>query len=216
MLKTGPDGKVGAYLCQMTIGAMLGATEESGAPRGADEASGVAVISNLHLTRLLLRRDEKGELIEPPPAPHQFIPKGEMQPRATCTKEETRELIAQAIANTPVMPPVTKCPPGIASGTEKYSDQFVGMKPKASGKGGAISWVDFYTAGRDRAEWLAVLDELDAGDKAVLEAALSAENLAEVGEAAGQSREYARRKGGKMVLVAANDNLAVKIEHVAA
>lgn len=214
MVKTGPDGKAATYLCKIPRGAMLGATEKVGAPKGGSESSNVVTISNRNLTEMVMRRDAKGALIDP--TTRVFIPKGESRLGHSYTATESRALIAEAIANTSVMPEVTVCPPGIASGTAKYSDQFIGMKPKSTGKSGAIGWVDFYTAARDREEWLATLDELADEDRAVLEAALSAQTLEDVGVAAGQSAEYARRKGGKRVMVAANDNLARIADRVAA
>jgi hypothetical protein len=217
MLKTGPDGKVATYLCKMPDGAMLGASEKVGAPKGgANQSSEQVTISNRNLTHLVMKRDDKGELLNPPPEPRKFITGGKVCRGKSLTAKESRVMIDEAIVNTKVMPAVTICPPGIASGTAKYSDQFIGMKPKASGKSGAIGWVDIYAAGKQREEWLATLDELDDGDKQALEAALSADNYAEVGEAVGQSSEYARRKGGRLVLVAANDNLAEIIQRVAA
>ena len=214
MFKTTADGKVGLFLSRMPTGAMLGASEELGAPRGpAGESSERMVISNRHLTQMVMRRDSSGNLISPPLEPRAFISKGETRSGPDLTPAQSRALIAQAIANTPNMPPVTICPPGIASGTARYSDQFVGMKPKpkSTAKSGAIGWVDFFTAGRERAEWLATMDQMDEGDRQVLDAAMSAETYADVGIAAGQSPEYARRKGGKLALVAANDNLAAHL-----
>lgn len=205
------DGKLATYLCAMPTGAILGVSEKNGGPKGGGQAPEQTSISNTNLTLTLLRRDAGGSLLDPPPVARTFIKKGDVRGDIDLTPAESRAFIAQAIANTPVMPPVTVCPPGIASGTEMYSDQFIGMKPKPSGKSSAIGWVDFYTAGRDRAEWLAALDDLDEATRQTLDAALSAKNYADVGTAAGQSPEYARRKGGKLALVAANDNLAAKL-----
>jgi hypothetical protein len=217
MLKT-RDGKLATYLCEVPRGALLGAVEKNGGPRGASQAPDRIVISNENLTLTLLRRDQNRDLLDPPPKPRAFIPKGKVRGDKDLTPAESRALIASAIANTPVMPSVTICPPGIASGTKNYSDQFIGMKPKPkpTSNRGAIGWVDFYTGGRDRAEWLAVLDGLDGDTRQTLETAMTAENYTDVGMSVGQSPEYARRKGGKLALTAANDNLEDKLRKLVA
>jgi hypothetical protein len=217
MLKT-RDGKLATYLCEVPRGALLGAVEKNGGPRGASQTPDRVVVSNENLTLTLLRRDQNGDLLDPLPKPRVFIPKGNVRGDNDLTPAESRALIASAIANTLVMPPVTICPPGIASGAKNYSDQFIGMKPKPkpTSKGGAIGWVDFFSAGRDRSEWLAVLESLDGDTRQTLDGAMTAQNYTEVGMLVGQSPEYARRKGGKLALTAANDNLLAKMRKLAA
>jgi hypothetical protein len=205
--KRGIDGEVVAYMRKMPAGAMLGATEKTGAAHGSSSPN-VVTISNTNITHRLqpvtgkrivargytpaVRKRRKGRSISP---------------------DQSRTLIAEAIANTPVLPPVTVCPPGIASGTARYSDQFIGMKVGSTGKGGAPNWVDFYMAGRDHEEWMETIGEVEGKHAAVLNAALSARTLQEVGVAAGQSAKYAAYNGGgKRALIAANDNLSAAIK----
>jgi hypothetical protein len=213
----GPGGDVIEYNRTVERGGMLRTTEETGAAKGSAEQSSRVEISNQNLTTVLLGRDDKGELVTPAPAVRKYIPSGTMRKGTSLTADQSRAMIADAIANTKVMPSVTYLPKGLPMGTAKASNCFIGMKPKPSGKGGAsIRWVDFFMAGQDRKEWLAVIGELDETTHKVIETALEAGSYAEVGVAMGQSKSYARTKGGKMLLKAANDNLAEIIRKSAA
>src|SRR5690606_38196568 len=138
-----------------------------------------------------------------------YIPSGRRRKGRSYSAAESRALIEQAIANTPVLPPVTKCPPGIASGTARYSEQFIAMKIGSTGKGGLNHWVERYTAGQEYEAWVAAHKSLSEKDRTVRDTALTAETLAEVGQAAGQSKMYAdKRSGWRRALIAPNDNLA--------
>lgn len=205
--KRGLDGDVVAYMRKMPRGAMLGTTEKVGGPHAGGPPATVT-ISNSNVTALVMGRGADGE-------PNNYRPfkpaTGERRKGTSLTAEESRKLIDEAFANTPNPPPVKKCPPGMASGTAKFSDQFIGMKIGSTGKAGAPNWVDFFMAARDHEEWVESVGQVEERHVAVLEAAMSARSLKDVGLAAGQAPEYARRKGGKLILVAANDNLAQKI-----
>lgn len=207
--KRGLDGDVVAYMRKMPAGAMLGATEKIGGPH-AGGLPPTVTISNQNITALLLGRDEDGR-----PKNYRGYQQGVRNKRRgrSYTAEESRKLIAEAVANTKVMPEVTKCPPGLACGTARFSDQFIGLKIGSTGKGGAPNWVDFFMAGRDHEEWMESVADLDEKDVTVLSAAMSARSLRDVGMQVGQSPEYARRKGGKLALLAANDNLAEKLRN---
>lgn len=212
----GPDGDVISYNRNMERGAMLRSSEETGAVKGGGKQSSAVELSNQLLTHMLLGKDAAGNRIEPAPTVRKYIRSGKMTKGKSLTAEASRALIAEAIANTPVMPQVKKCPPGLPMGTAKASNCFIGMRPQPSGKSGAsIGWVDFFIAGQERREWLAVLGEIDETTQTVLETALHAGSYAEVGLAAGQSLSYARTKGGKLALKAANDNLDAVIKKVA-
>ena len=86
------------------------------------------------------------------------------------------------------------------------------MQLAANGESGSIQWQDVSITIENAAVWKAVLKALDDKDVAALDAAMSAQTLADVGEATGQAAEYARRKGGRRALIAANDNLAAAIK----
>lgn len=148
-------------------------------------------------------------------AKHTFIPKGTTITGRDYTPEETQAKIDEAIANTAVMPPVTKCPPGIAAGTACYSDQFIGGKIGSTGKGGAVQWYDVFAARRQQIEEREAHDALSTADKRALRAALTAASFEEVGIAAGLSPIYAKKGGGKARLLAANDNLDAALKKIA-
>lgn len=211
--KRGLDGDVVAYMRKMPAGAMLGTTEKIGGPH-AGGLPPTVTISNQNITALFFGRDETGK-----PNNYRTYQPGVRSKRRgrSYTAEESRKLIDEAIANTKVMPPVTKCPPGMASGTARFSDQFIGLKIGSTGKGGAPNWVDFFMAGRDHEEWMEAVADLDEKDVTVLSAALSARSFAEVGVAVGQGAAYADKKGGgKRALIAANDNLTAAIKKMQA
>lgn len=198
----GPDGDVVQYYRHMPIGAMLGCREQL-----TDDAGGQPsppAVSNEELARRM-------------GVQHRLYQRGTTRrPGKSYTAEQSRVLLGDAIANTKRMPPVTKCPPGIASGTARYSDQFIATKIVSSGHGALIQWQDLYSAGVDYAEYRKAHDALSTKDRKVLDKAMTAGSFAEIGTAAGQSMEYARRKGGRRALVAANDNLASAVKKLSA
>lgn len=195
----GPDGDVIQYDRRMPAGAMLGTSERLTDSAGGGNAPAKVIVSNAALA------DALGVEHRP------YIP-GRTPRRGKSYKQaESRALLDEAIANTPVLPPVMICPPGLANGTQQASECFIGMKIGSTGKGGLIQWVDLYTAGREHDEWVAAEGSLSEKDKSALKAAMTATSFEHLGMSLGQSREYARRKGGKAALVAANDNyLAAK------
>ena len=118
----------------------------------------------------------------------------------------------EAFANTPVLPEVKHYPAGLPATRDLVSDHFIGMKVAATGQAGGAAWQDVSGAIVQREIWDAALSEMKGEDVAVLDKAMKAGTYAEVGAAAGQGEEYARRKGGKRALVAANDNLAASLK----
>lgn len=198
--KRGPDGDIVGYMRKMPRGAMLGAKEKVGGPHAGGPPPNVT-ISNSNLVALLLGRGENGQ-------PNNFRPyragRRDRRRGRSYTADESRVMIAEAIANTKVMPPVTKCPPGVACGTATFSDQFIGLKIGSTGKGGAPNWVDFFMAGREHDTWMESLAALDEETRAVLDGAMTAANLADLGTS-GHRRTLERQ--AKRRLMAANDNL---------
>lgn len=195
----GPDGDVIQYDRRMPTGAMLGAEERLTDGAGGNAPARVTIGNSTLALRFGVQ-------------PVGYIPGGRKRRGTSYTAEQSRALIEQAIANTKTMPEVTRCPPGIANGTAQASDCFIGMKIGSTGKAGAASWVDQFVATQEREIERKAHDEMSTQDKAVLQAALVAGSLAEVGITVGQSPEYARRKGGKHALVAANDNYAINLQ----
>lgn len=193
------DGTVERQWVRVRAGAMLGCTETI-----TDEAGGKSqnvTISNAAFTERMGLPNRN------------FIPAKKRRKGKSLTSAESRALIDAAVANTAIMPSVTVCPPGVASGTAQYSDQFLGMKIGSTGKGGLIQWVDLYVAGLEHQQWMDAVKSLDTKDRLALDAAVSAGSLADVGVAVGQARKYAaHNKGGRRALIAANDNLAAAIK----
>lgn len=192
-------------------GALLGSSEDVGGVRGGGSSAG-ATMSNTRTTAVYLGTDEAKKPLHWRP----FIPGRKRDiVRKDLTPTQSRALIAEFFACSPTIPPVTKCPPGVATGTARFADQFVGLVTGSTGKGGAPNWVDHFTAVRDREEMRRAIRGLDKVDADALEAAIQAKSFADVGVAAGQSREYARRKGGRRALIAANDNFASALKKLA-
>lgn len=192
-------------------GTMLGIVERVGAAHGGD-ASGVAHMSNTRTTALFLGQDQNRR----PTNWRPFMPKGEIRRGRSLTRAESRALIEEASANTTVTLTVTKCPPGVASGTARFSEQFVGLVSGSTGKGGAPNWVEHFVALEERNAFLSAVAALDDKSRMTLVASTTARTFADVGIAVGQGAAYARRAGGKLALVAANDNFATVSKKLAA
>lgn len=189
----GPDGSVIQEYIRMPKGAMLGCDERLEASAGGGASPVAVLVSNAEIS------DRFGvENVA-------FTPKGRTQPGKSYTAKQSRALLDEAIANTPKMPSVTKCPPGLPTGTRQISDCFIGMKIGSSGKGGGMSWQDAYSKLRDKEIWQEVERELSAKDKKVLDVSMRAKNLAELGE---YGHRRTREKQGMAKLQAANENLA--------
>lgn len=187
----GPDGDTIQYDRTMPRGAMLGTTESLVEDAGGSSAS-ITIGNATFCERFGLEN-------------HEYVPGRRRRKGKSYTSDESRELIAKAIANTPVMPPVTICPKGMAAGTAQYSDQFIGMKIGSTGKGGAPSWVDIFMAGEEQKAERQAHAEMTEEDKAVFAAALEAQTLADISPG---GSDFRARERGKRLLVAANDNYA--------
>jgi len=194
----GPDGDTIQYDRRMPRGAMLGTTESLVEPSGAN---GTLKIGNSTFSQRFSVPN------------HPYIPSKTRRKGRSYSSDESRALIAEAMANTPVLPPVTVYQKGLAAGTAQYSDQFIGMKIGSTGKGGAPGWVDIFVAGEEHDAERKAHDEMTMKDKAVFAAAMVAQTFEDVGVAAGQSPLYAKyRGGGKRALRAANDNYSANLQ----
>jgi hypothetical protein len=201
----GPDGDVIRYQRRAESGAMLHTREQVEAMLGGRGYSD----ADLHNSNAYY-----ADVLGTQPA--RYIKRTKRRNGPSMTAEQSRANLAQAIANTEVMPPITKCAPGLPCGTERVGDCFVGYLKPATGKTGSVAWEDFGQTIENAKVWRRVRQALRSGDKAALDAAMTAQSLEDVGVAVGQSLEYARRKGGKRALLAANDNLSAAInKHVA-
>ena len=192
----GPDGKVIQMDARMPVGAMLGTREETEAALGGKTISQrSAELSNSYFAASFG--------VEYP----RYVPGGKKRKGRNYSRDEAADMLAAAIANTSVMPPVTHCPTALPCGTKNVSDAFNGMKKAHKGESGSIPWVDLATLQSNRSRWREVMNGLRPSTRKALDTAMSARSVAEVGQAVGQSAEYARRKGGMRALIEANDNL---------
>lgn len=199
------DGRLVMFDARMRAGSMLGTSEEQTVLAGPAEDSSEVTMSNHYFAEVLDTR------------PSRYVDRSRNIRRGkSYTAAESRALLNEAIANTAVMPPVTYLPAGLPCGTRRVSGNFLGMKVGVSGKGGSTAWQDVFSAMAGRKIWADALEAMKATDVQVLDVAIDAKSYAELGVRLGQSTEYARRKGGKRALVAANDNLAEALERAAA
>jgi len=201
VLAIGPDGYVVQSERVMPLGAMLGTSETVGALAGGGISTSIGELSNRSICRELKV------------APRKYVPGTRNRRKGrSYTRDESASILAEAYENTPVLPPITKCPPGVASGTASFSAQFIGMKISSSGKGGAPNWVDIGVAMAEQEEERRAFEEISLPDQAVLQATVYARTLKDIGIAAGYSPAYAHRAGGKRALIAANDNYAAALK----
>lgn len=188
----GPEGKVVRYDARAPVGAMLYTRERLTRERGPAQSPHVPA------SRLA---DIMG-------VPHRSRVPSAAQPKGgrSRTRSEAQADLDQAIANTPVMPVVTKCPPGLPSATDSPADSFLGMTKGKKGESGAVAWEDISSALAEREMWEATIDRLPIKDREVLDEAAGAQNMHAVGRSMGYSGQYSRH-AGKRALIAANDNL---------
>lgn len=198
------DGQIVEYDRLMPVGAMLRTNE-----RLQGQAGGAGYTDSERHWSNSFFEDALGS------APARHI-KGRKRDRLpgdkNYTAAESRAILAEAIANTAKMPPITHCPPGLPCGGPRVSESFVGMQKAKKGEGGSIAWEDVAHRVENVRLWRRVRKALREKDRKALDAAMTARSLADIGEAVGQEHEYARRKGGKRALLAANDNLAAAIK----
>ena len=196
------DGKLERYQARMPVGAMLNSRD------AADVALGSGAIDHggsNSFFQAVFKTD-----------PHQYVTSGKRRKGQNFTNEEAQAMLDEATANTVAMPAITKCPDGLPYGTARVADNFIGMKKATKANGGSIAWQDLSTLMTERESWAAVMASLPTEDKEVLDFTAEAKTMTEIGQSVGMSQEYARRKGGKRRLMAANDNLMAAIRKAAA
>lgn len=205
--KIGPDGgAVGAEI-RMPVGAMFGGGERDARTLGGDENPQEISASNRFFEEMF------GVVSKKRVTGRKNIPRAGGTPHA-----DRVQMLADAYANTPDLPSVTKCPPGLPAAGAKIADSFLGMQKAGKGDTGSTSWEGIATALVDREIWAQAMDELSDRDKQTLDAVVHgrAKNYADLGVGLGMQHEYARRKGGKRAIEAANDNLAGILQKVTA
>ncbi len=204
--KYGPGGEVIATKHRMPAGAMLGCREQESRTLGGDEnPSEVAASNNYFLAAFELKRRER-------------IPSGKKTKRTYQTHDQAKEELAKAYANTPQMPPIKRCPPGLPNAGNRIGDSFLGMKKTTTGESGSMGWQDVSTALVDREIWAQAIEALSERDRTAMDTAAHGKvrNYEGLGISLGFKPEYSRRRGGRKALTAANDNLQENIKRFSA
>jgi hypothetical protein len=199
--KRAPGGGVVAVKHRMPAGAMLGVRDTQDRMAGSGNNRFEEAASNLHFADMFGVKPRRRQAA------------AERRNGPGLTHEQRKAALAEAYANTP-SPPVTKYPPGLPAAGQKVADSFLGMQKARCADSGATKWESISTAIVDREIWAAALDELAERDRLVLDAVAHgrARNYADLGVTIGMKHEYARRKGGKRAVEAANDNLQEKLK----
>ncbi|MCM5689336.1 hypothetical protein M8037_11065 [Sinorhizobium meliloti] len=181
----------------MPVGAMLGGREKSKRDKGGEEDSSG---SNTHYRWMV-----DGRTATPP----KLRPK--KQEREKTTKAEDRQALADAYANTPVMPDIKRYPDGFPASPTNLRQLFIGGRKGKNGESGSQAWQDIYTEKENREKFQRGLDAMQDSHVRVLTEAVSAKSLAELGETRGYNGRHAI-DAGRRLLRAANDNFLKAME----
>lgn len=201
--KYGPGGDVVATDIRMPVGAMLGCSEHESRTLGGEENPTEVTASNTYFADMFgVKR--KRRITAPKKA----------RRGNGLTHTEAKAALADAYTNTPVLPQVKKCPPGLPAASAKVADSFLGMKKAAKGDSGSIGWQDISTALVDREVWAQAIAELSEQDREALDAVTEgrARTMADISPG---GHEKAAMRRGKRLLRAANQNLADILQKVA-
>lgn len=198
------DGGVEEYAARMPAGAMLGSRDKVDVALGGEENPREVIESNNYFSEML---DTK--------KPRYVTGRRYKGARIKITHDEAKAELAKAYANTDMSKVTfTRCPVGLPCGSAKIADSFLGMQKTTSAGGGSMMWQDIVTAMADRKEWFDAVDGLKDDDREVLNTAMTARNMADIGTKAGHTGKQAERQG-KRRLIAANDNLMAAIRKAA-
>lgn len=198
------DGGVEEYAARMPAGAMLGSRDKVDVALGGDDNPQEVTDSNQYFADMLDTKKAR-----------YLAGKKHKGPRVRLTADEARAELAKAYANTDMSKVTfTRCPDGLPCGSGRIADSFLGMQKTTCAGGGSMMWQDIVTAMADRKEWFDAVDELKDEDRATLEAARTARNMADIGMKAGHQGKQAERQG-KRRLMAANDNLMAALRKAA-
>jgi len=189
----GPEGKLIQYDAAMPVGSMLHTRERLARERGPSQ--------NVHIGNNVL-----SEMFGVGPVRH--IPGKRNKRRGkSYTADESRAMLATALANTKRMPRTKKYATALPAGAANATDSFVGMKKGKKGESGAIAWQDISSMISEREMWDETERLLSADDKDTLDYSMAAKTMRDIGALHGFVGKRAERMG-KQILKAANDNLA--------
>lgn len=197
------DGDVEQYEARMPTGAMLGCRDKPDVQLGGDGNPQEVSDSNRYFSEMFDTSLPR------------YKTSGRRRNGPSFTHEERKAMLANAYANTdPAKVTYTRYPAGLPCGSPRVADSFIGMKKARCADSGSLMWADISTALVDRDIWANTVAYLADKDRAVLDVALTAANMAEIGVAGGHSGKTAERRGKKMLL-AANDNLRAAMQAAA-
>ncbi len=202
--KIGPGGEVVAVKHRMPVGAMLGAQDRPHTTIGGDDNPSDRTASNRYFAELF------GVKVRSRVAARK---KSKRNGRGY-SREEAKAMLAEAYANTPVLPEIKQCPPGLPLATDRIADNFLGMKKGMKGDAGSAGWQDVSTAIVDREIWAQAIAELSSGDRQVLDTVAHHRIASQYTISPGGTERGARKRGLRL-LTAANDNLKKNLEKAA-
>ncbi|TGQ19308.1 hypothetical protein [Mesorhizobium sp. M00.F.Ca.ET.217.01.1.1] len=200
---TGPDGKLLRYDARMPTGAMLDTREKAKVEAGGSDNPQEGAASDKYFAEMfgvrLTARVSAGR---------------NKRTGKSYTADEATAMLADAWANTnPAKVTYTRFPAGLPRAGARIADSFLGMRKSGCAGNGSMPWTDISTALVERETWAATVAYLSERDVEVLDKALEADSLADLGEG-GHKRTLERQ--GKRRLQAANDNLTEAQRKVAA
>jgi hypothetical protein len=182
---------------KMLVGSMLGSREKSSRDKGAElDTTG----SNAHYRWMV-----RGRTATPP----KLHPK--RVDRLVISREEARKMLADAYANTPVLPETKVGPDGYPYGPTNLRQLFIGGRKGKNGESGSQAWQDIFTEKENRETFQRGLDAMQDANVRVLTEAISAKSLGELGEARGLRGRHAI-DAGRRLLRAANDDFEKAME----
>lgn len=203
--KIGPGGEVVGTELRMPVGAMLGCHDRPHTPVGGGDNPQEVTASNAYFNDMFGVAPRRRQ-----PARKKYKRNG---PGFSHT--DAKAMLADAYANTPVLPPVTRCPPGLPAAGGRIADSFVGMKKAGKGDTGSTAWESIATALVDREIWRAALAELSDRDRQTLDAVVHgrARSMTDLVPHLRGGNAFA---AGKRRLEAANENISAILKKVAA
>ena len=192
VLKEAVDAEI-----RMPVGAMLGCNEKSARDKGAEiDETG----SNAHYRWMV-----KGKSANQPKK------KDRSKKRVVMSKMEARTMLAEAIANTPVMPEVKRAPDGFPYGPTALRQLFIAGRKGKNGETGSEAWEDIAVENENKRQFEIALESMLDSDVSVLADAVDAKSLTQLGEARGYKGRHAV-DAGRALLKAANDNFERALE----
>jgi len=215
--KIGPDGRVVMADIRMPAGAMLGCKVRTDRMRGTDNRTRGDKPADEALRERHVREGNEyiAETLKAHP-PRNIRGRRRRGKWPGPSHDRAKAILAEAYANTPILPPIKKYPPGLPWQPRELWGIFPSLV-RREGKDTAMqSWQDICTATIARETWEEALSSLKAEHRAVLEVLPKARNMTDIGVAAGQSESYARSGGGIRALQAVNDNLEAALKKSAA